>query len=403
MSPSRLADAFAAQYGGAAPTRVVRAPGRVNLIGEHIDYAGLPVLPMALQREVRLAFAPRTDATVRIANLDPTFEPRRFAAQPDVEPFAPGDWGNYVKAAVVGVAEWYGPPRGFDAIVDSDLPVAAGLSSSSALVVAAALALLAANEIELSDRAVLTELLARAERFVGTEGGGMDQAICLGARRGSAMRITFDPLRLTALPVPPRWRFVVAYSLVPAAKSGTAQEAYNRRRSDCEHALEIMIDHLGHRGAVTTYAELLERVGVDELVDVAGAALDPVLAARFRHVVTEARRVFDAERALAAADPTAFGRAMNESHRSLRDDYEVSSAELDRLVELAMAGGAAGARLTGAGFGGSIVALATDTSLDAVLDRVAEFYPERSVQDALQRQLFVAQPSDAASLVTFDS
>lgn len=402
MSTARLAEAFAERY-GFAPTAFVRAPGRVNLIGEHIDYAGLPVLPMALQREVRLAFAPRTDATVRVANTDPAFEPRTFAVQPDVEPFALGDWGNYVKAAVAGVAGRYGTQRGFDALVDSDLPVAAGLSSSSALVVGCALALLAANGSELADRVDLMELLAGSEQYVGTAGGGMDQAICLGARRGFAMRITFDPLRLTALPVPPRWRFVIAYSIVRAAKSGAAQEAYNRRRSDCERALEIMIDHFGRRGAITTYAGLLMDRSVNELLETARGILDPVLAQRFRHVVTEARRVFRAEAALLADDAALFGRAMNESHRSLRDDYEVSSAALDRLVELALAGGAAGARLTGAGFGGSIVALATDANLDAVLDRLAEFYDERSSGDALAPHLFVAQPSDAASVAAFDS
>lgn len=297
MNLSRIADAFRRQYGGVLPTHLVRTPGRVNLIGEHIDYAGLSVLPMALQREIRLALRPRPDATVRVANLSAAFSPRTFLVAPEIEPFPPGDWGNYLKAAAAGLATRYGDLRGFDALVDSDLPVAAGLSSSAALVVATALGLLATNGVDNPNRIDLMGLLARAERYVGTEGGGMDQAICLGAHRGAATRIAFEPLRLTPLPIPPHWRFVVAHSLVPAAKSGAAREAYNGRRRECQWALEVMVAHLGAAGRMT-YADLLARRSATELVAAGNATLEPPLAARFRHVVTEAQRVGVAAAAL---------------------------------------------------------------------------------------------------------
>src|SRR5262245_50531180 len=172
---ARMEDTFRAHFGDPTGTRVARAPGRVNLIGEHIDYNDLPVLPMALQRDVALLCRPRADAVVRLANVDERFAPRGFEVSRAIEPFARGDWGNYSKAAAQALARDLGIARGMDAVVSATLPAAAGLSSSAALVVASALAILAANEREL-DPLALAELCADAERYVGTRSGGMDQA-----------------------------------------------------------------------------------------------------------------------------------------------------------------------------------------------------------------------------------
>ena len=177
-------------------SHMVRAPGRVNLVGEHIDYCGLPVLPMAIQRSVRIAFHPRADREIRLTNRDARFPPSAFTVNAEIPPAPAGDWSNYPRAAAHALVQRFPNLRGVDAQVDSDLPVAAGLSSSSALVVATALALLHANRASVP-LLELMDLLARGERYVGTAGGGMDQAIILGAQAGCASRIDSHPLRLT--------------------------------------------------------------------------------------------------------------------------------------------------------------------------------------------------------------
>ncbi|MFG0253175.1 MAG: galactokinase, partial [Phycisphaerales bacterium JB038] len=331
-----------ADPGARAREYAVRAPGRVNLIGEHIDYHGLPVLPMALDRAVRIEARPRDDGRVALRNRDPRFPPARFDLGPALAAAAPGAWQNYARAAA-HVAHALGARRGVDAVISSDLPAAAGLSSSSALVVAVALALLAANELDVPALELATAL-ARGERFVGTEGGGMDQAVCLAARAGHAMLIRFDPLSCRPVPVPDGWRVWVAHSGVDAEKSGAARDAYNRRRAEGRAALARLAPGV-------TFAEALAREPAEDWVARAERRLDDVLLRRFRHVVLEAGRVERAVSMLEARDLEGLGALMTRSHASLRDDYEVSHPRLDRLVDAALAAGAAGARLTGAGFG----------------------------------------------------
>lgn len=382
---------------GRRPVFIARAPGRVNLIGEHIDYNGLSVLPMAIQRAVRLAVEPRPDGVVRVRNARADYGERSFRLAPNIEPYPTGDWGNYLKAASQALVREHGFARGLDAVVESDLPVAAGLSSSSALVVATGLALAEVNEIEI-DREPLGALMARAERYVGTMGGGMDQAVSLGAVEGHACRVDFDPLRLTPVPVPPDWRFVVASSLVPAEKSGAAQRAYNRRTAECRQALEAVGSTLGFSGD-PSYRGLMESTSTPALLNAAEAALPATLLRRFRHVITESHRVREAEHALRTGDLTTMGALMDASHASLRDDYEVSSAELDRLVEIARVAGAAGARLTGAGFGGCIVALTDATAVDEVMRELgARFFEPRGRGAGGGDHLFAAEASAGASL-----
>lgn len=390
---------FRQAFGGGRPTHVARAPGRVNLIGEHVDYAGLPVFPMAIQRDVAILFGARQHATALFANCAATFPARSFDLRTPIEPYLPGDWGNYVKAAAQGLTNRYGLLSGIDAAVCSSVPVAAGLSSSSALVIAAALAFLRASDIKPQVQELM-DLLALAERYVGTEGGGMDQAIALGGRRGFAFRIDFHPVRLIPVDVPGDWRFIVADSLLPAAKSGAALEAYNRRRAECHAALTAVAKRLRPSERLASYAELLTCADTVRLLEEGRLVLAGTLLARFRHVVSEGARVLEAQAAMASGDLATFGRLMNASHRSLRDDYEVSCRELDQLVEIARGAGAAGARLTGAGFGGCIVALATADRVDAVLRALLdEFYAHRAVSGDLGDHLFVAEPSAGASVV----
>jgi len=377
---------------------LVRAPGRVNLIGEHIDYCGLPVFPMAIQRSVRIAFDARADREVQLANRDPGFAASSFTLTQQIPPARAGDWSNYARAAAQALVPRFPDLRGIDALVESDLPIAAGLSSSSALVVAMALAILHANGVTMA-RLELMDLLARGERYVGTAGGGMDQSIILGAEAGCASRIDFHPLRLTPTAVPGDWRFIVAWSLVHAEKSGAARQAYNERPRQCDDARRLVAARLGHREE-TSYPALLAAAPVATLLELAGTTLSGVLSKRFRHVVTEGARVHQAEAAMARGDLAAFGLLLDASHQSLRDDYEVSHAELDQLVELAREAGVAGARLTGAGFGGSIVALCRAEQAPQVMTVLRErFYAPRGAAADVGRYVFAAEPSGGAEVM----
>ncbi|UCF21015.1 MAG: galactokinase [Gemmatimonadota bacterium] len=394
-----LRPAFRENYGDIEPTHLVQAPGRVNLMGDHIDYNGLSVLPVALRRHVAIILRPRADATVRIASTDPRYSPRSFDLASAIEPYPDGDWGNYVKAAGQALARLHGDLKGFDAVVHSDIPVAAGLSSSSALVVASDLAVLHTNDVWFG-KMELAELLAEAEHYVGTRGGGMDQAICLAARRHSASRIYFGPLRLTAHPIPPEWHFIVAFSLVPAEKSGSLREIYNARTRECRDAFRAVVQALDAADHIDSYSALLSDYATGQLLDVAGGALQGDPLKRFRHVLTEAERVAQAEKTLVAYDSREFGRLMTESHTSLRDDFEVSIPELDELVDLSIKAGALGARLTGAGLGGCVVVLSTDRRSDRVMRSLAKnYYAKREFDGSLEDCLFVVEASAGASVV----
>ena len=406
------------------------APGRVNLIGEHTDYNGLPVFPIAIDRGVRIDFSVTDEPVVRLDSPVARFDPFAFQLKRPIEPADQGDWSNYVRAAARGLME-HGVElrRGIEGTVTGDVPIAAGLSSSSALLVASALALLKANGVAVGGedaapgaipRLELAALMARAERFVGLEGGGMDQAACLHGREGHALRIEFEPLRVTPVAVPEGWRWVVASSLVRAEKSGGAREAYNERARQCREALGVVGGAGGARparvravggvgaGAVVgevagqrarTYRDLVAEGNVEGLLQRARRALAPVLFHRVRHVVTEGRRVAQAEVAMRRGDMGRFGDLMVRSHKSLRDDYEVSTDELDAIVEVALGAGAAGARLTGAGFGGCAVVLCDDRTVAPVMDALAaRFYAPRLGRPPTGEEMFAVRAGGGAGV-----
>ena len=317
---------------------MIRVPGRVNLIGEHIDYLGFPVLPMAIARHVRLDAAPRPDPVIRIASAE--YGTRGFEWTEQLTPWAPGDFGNYAKAAAQAVAAKWGTGPGIDALVTSTLPAAAGLSSSSALLIAIALALLEARGIP-ARFSELMEILPDGEIFVGTRGGGMDHAVCLGGRRGCALRIGFTPLSIEPEPIPSGWAFFVAHSLRRAEKSGAARDEYNLRR-------QRAIDGDTHA---------------------------------LRHALSERARVEHAVEAMRRQDIGRFGQVLFESHRSLRDDLKVSCEGANRVVEACRGAGSHGARIMGAGFGGYVLALCERSKQEEIMARVDRDYfggrPER--------------------------
>jgi galactokinase len=433
-----LVKAFTAHF-GRRPQVVVRAPGRVNLIGEHTDYNGLPVLPMAIDRHVLVAAAGRDDRRVRLANAAARFAPRAYQLRAGIRRFAPGDWGNYHKAAAQGLLSSLGPDvlRGGDFLIDGDVPPGAGLASSSALVVGSTLALLAVNDRSLPPMQ-LAGLTAAAERYVGTQSGGMDQAVCMLAQAGHALRIDFDPLRTRAVPISPGYAFVVCHSLVEAEKSGAARAAYNSRVVECGLACRVLerllgaslprpLAHLGELRrlfpdrSLADFAAILENalpprpLRLEEIAALVGTPREHLAAAvgqgarssptyalvrRARHVLSEAERVDQAEAALAAADWLSLSALMDASHASCRDDYEVSSPALEELIAAAKAAGALGARLTGAGFGGCTVNLLPAGRASfflAMMER--SFYQRRPAAARRREHAFAVTPSAAASVV----
>ncbi len=358
---------------------VVSVPGRVNLIGEHIDYHNLPVLPMAIQRRISIAFRPRGDHRIRAASSG-TYGTREFALVPHLECGPPGDWANYLKAAAQAAGSRWNLTHGIDATIASDLPAAAGLSSSSALLAAFTIALLKANDIH-TNVDQLMQILPDAEHFVGTRGGGMDHAAVLAGRPGCALLVSFAPLELSPIPIPLHWSFLIAHSLTTAEKSGAARSKYNALRAAGTCAL--------HDLGLSSYATALETDAASSISKIRG---EPERMA-FLHVTSEAIRVRQAVEALRRTDFAAFGRVLNASHTSLRDRLKVSSPAIDSLVNAALESGAAGARLTGGGFGGCVIILCKAAEREQIrAELVNRYYAKHSNFDP-QEHLFFAEPS----------
>jgi galactokinase len=317
----------------------------VNLIGEHIDYHNLAVMPVAIQRHIEVRFRPRGDTCIHAVSAGARFGLREFDAAADLQPGARGDWENYIKAAAQAVKTKWVLKRGIDAEVASDLPPAAGLSSSSALLTAFTLALLYANDVAPGFEDLM-DVLPEGEHFVGTRGGGMDHAAVLAAREGSALLVRFSPIEVEDIPIPEDWAFIAAHSLVTAEKSGAVRAEYNARRVSGTQAL-AKLGFSDYRAFVA--------IRTAEEIEKAATHLEGDERDAFLHVALESLRVHEAATALRDGDAVAFGRALNASHDSARDLLRISCPELDRLVELAREAGAMGARLTGAGFGGFAV------------------------------------------------
>lgn len=405
---------FARRY-GAPPEAVVFAPGRVNLIGEHLDYCGLPVLPAALSRGLALAVRRGDGPRIRCATTEPGHDPVDFTPAPaESSAGGPGEaragagFGRYLAASAEGLRLGDrlpdGGAAGFDGFLASSLPAASGLSSSSALVVAGALALLFANgrlapgdELDLPERMRLAADLAAAERGAAIRGGAMDQSVCLGAAAGHALLITSEPARWTPVAVPPaRFAFLAAFTGERAEKGGAAKQTYNARVVEAAAALAELRKLLGARGSHRT---LIDRYPEAVLLE-AVRRLPPPLDRRMRHLVTETHRVRRAVRCLREGAAEELGALLDASHRSLREDYRVSAPALDALVEEARAAGALGARLTGAGLGGSVAVLTRPEDREAVAARLRDrFYLPRGIREPSRKHLLDGTPSGPAALL----
>lgn len=344
---------------------MVRAPGRVNLIGEHTDYNDGFVLPAAIDLEIRMAYLPTKDRRVELVRLD-TGERDGF----DLDAPRPkaGTWLDYVAGTGWALGQAGQPLTGLRGVIASTLPPSAGLSSSAAIELASAWALLddAARDV---DRFELARICQVAEnRYVGVQSGLMDQFAESCGVEGAALLLDCRSAEWRPIPLPPDLMLVVCHT---GSARRLDRSEYNVRRSQCEAAVEALaaIDP-GIRSLRDVTAELLDREG---------ARIDPVAARRARHVVAENERVGLTVQALAAGDLPAIGELFAASHESLRDLFEVSSAELDAMVEIARSvPGVVAARMTGAGFGGCTVNLVRPDAVGPLRAAVEREYPART-------------------------
>jgi galactokinase len=379
---SKLRALFAELYGGRPA--IYRAPGRVNLIGEHTDYNDGFVMPAALDLYTYVAVSPRSDRRLRVysENLG-----ERFDLDLDsIRPGKSGHWSDYVRG-VAGVFESSGYGlRGADLAIMSEVPLGAGLSSSAALEVSTAWALLSNSEISV-DPTTVAQMCQKAEHvYAETMCGIMDQFISCHGRAGRALMLDCRSLRFQLLTIPSHVRLMVCNTMV---KHEHASGGYNTRRRECEEVFRALAE-------VLPGIRALRDVTRDELEKHAGR-LNPVIYKRVRHVVTENDRVKKAASALGLGDVAAFGRLMADSHRSLRADYQVSTPELDLMVELASSQeGVYGARMTGGGFGGCTINLVDAAHAEQVQQRLAENYEART---GLKPTILICEASDGAGAI----
>ena len=344
MTPllQRVLESFTSAY-GAAPAQVLRAPGRVNLIGEHTDYNDGFVLPCAIDYQTLVAAGPRADGLLRVVAADYGGAGDEFRVDAPIAPRPDAPWANYVRGVVQMLRQRGLALQGAELAIAGDVPQGAGLSSSASLEVAVLQALNTLQGLQL-DRTDIALLAQQAEnQFVGCQCGIMDQLIAARGQAGHALLIDCQSLQARPVPLPPDLAVMIVHSQV---SRGLVDSAYNERRQQCEAAAR-------HHGVAA-----LRDVDLARLQAGAGG-LDPLVLRRARHIVTENQRTLDAARSLAAGDLRHLGQLMAESHASMRDDFQITVPAIDRLVDIAQAAlaGEGGARMTGGGFGGCIVAL----------------------------------------------
>lgn len=418
---------------GSAPDLYARAPGRVNLIGEHIDYEGYGVLPMALHLDTVVAIRKAGDTLV-LCNLEGDAYPEAsFAIDPDQEvDVGAHSWANYFLAAYKGVWDHLRAtggavpaPAGLQVLVHGRVPTGAGVSSSSAIVCACALGVLGAHGVTLC-KGEVAEFTARAERYVGVSSGGMDQAISIMGQPGTAMHVEFNPVRASDVPLPPGATFVIANSLAVSNKAEGATGRYNLRVVECRLASAVLALGLGLSQADATTVRTLSEAeplavgkygGGDKAAGTAAAEdllheapydtaeLEALLGARLAdmyegdasalrvlrartsfelrrralHVYAEKQRVLDFAAVCRGGEAPGdklllLGELMDASQASCRDLYECSCPELDSLVAAAKSLGTLGSRLTGAGWGGCTVSLVREVDANEFIRQVTERY-----------------------------
>ncbi|GLT67187.1 hypothetical protein SLA2020_395130 [Shorea laevis] len=458
------------QVFGHAPDVFARSPGRVNLIGEHIDYEGYSVLPMAIRQDTIVAIrkhGAEEEKLLRIANVNDKYTMCTYPADPNQEiDLKNHKWGHYFVCGYKGYYEHaklkgvnVDEPVGLDILIDGTVPTGSGLSSSAAFVCSSTIAIMAVSGVNLPKKE-LAQLTCDCERHIGTQSGGMDQAIAIMAKSGFAELIDFNPIRATDVQLPAGGTFVIAHSLAESQKAVTAATNYNNRVVECRLAAILLCIKLGvkpqeaiskvktlsdveglcvsfaeGRGssdpvlAVKEYlkeepytAEEIEKITEESLSSVLGnnpTSLDVLKAAkhfklhqRAAHVYSEARRVYAFKDTVAASlseeeKLKKLGELMNDSHQSCSVLYECSCPELEELVKVCRNNGALGARLTGAGWGGCAVALVKESLVPQfILNLKEQFYQSRINKGVINKNdlglyVFASKPSSGAAILKF--
>ncbi|XP_028414365.1 N-acetylgalactosamine kinase-like [Dendronephthya gigantea] len=451
--PSSSANAIA-RYGeikkkfdslfGVSPLFYCRAPGRVNIIGEHIDYCGYGVLPMAIEQDIIIAVAPNHDGKIVLCNLDEKF--KRFEVGTKDYVIDGKEWYHYFLCGYKGIVDHLNleHPIGMNILVDGNVPKNAGLSSSSAFVCCSGLATMHANGGKLS-KVEIAEVCTKCERYIGTEGGGMDQACSFLAGFGTAKHIEFDPLRYKDITIPDGVVFVIANSLVEMNKSKTAGTHFNVRVVECRTAAKILakkkdidwrsvrklaqvqeklkvslekmlefVKEIFHnkpytREEICGILEISDQEFIKECLSESTTHVSSFkLHDRAKHVYSEAKRVLGFREVCENKPDDAvksLGTLMNESHDSCSSQYQCSCEELDELVAICRSAGALGSRLTGAGWGGCTVSMVPIDRLDAFLKKVrSEYYSNDPAKMAvIDQSLFATSPGGGAAVLTSKS
>ncbi|MFP4026963.1 MAG: galactokinase [Candidatus Brocadiia bacterium] len=383
----KIMERFQEVFGSTDGLRCARAPGRVNLIGEHTDYNGGFVLPMAIDREVRIYFRPMENGPSRIWSENYGEWDEFDVDNPDRNPDQP--WTNYIRGVAWALAKDDWAVQSIEGVVFGDVPLGAGLSSSAAIEVASALALSPDAAAATADRGRLALTCQKAENdFVGVNCGIMDQFVSLHAASDRAVLLDCRSLEHQLLPLDTTVVRVVVCNTM--ADHELSSSAYNQRRATCEQAAtDIGVAEDGVTELRDVSLSMLER---------RRELLDETEYRRAKHVVSENDRARTAVDALESANYDEFGDLMNASHESLRIDYEVSCEELDAMVEAARSvPGCLGARMTGAGFGGCTVNLVRTESAEGFVSAVREEYQERT---GIEPEIYEFTASHGATLET---
>lgn len=377
---SRALAAYRQQF-GIEPAMLFRAPGRVNLIGEHTDYNDGFVLPLAIDRETVVAIGHASGNIISAVASDFGDHLDHFSSEQPIKPVQ-AEWANYVRGVAQAMIADGIPLTGANMAIAGNVPLGSGLSSSAALEVAVgyALAGIAGQTI---DPTRMAKLAQRAENdFVGCACGIMDQLISTRGQAGHALLIDCRSLDCTAVPLPVGVSIIVAHSGIRHAH---ADGEYNDRRAQCETASR----HYGVKALRDLSIEQLE-AGKDDL--------DQIAYRRARHVVTENARTLAAAEALTLGDLQTLGKLMAQSHASMRDDFEITVPAIDRLAEImgAPLQGEGGARMTGGGFGGCVIALTTNDRVAAVVAAIADQY---QTPEGLPAEVFICRASAGAGQI----
>ncbi len=366
---------------GCEPDFYVRAPGRVNLIGEHTDYNDGFVLPCAIDYETVVALQRRDDDKVVVVAADYANQKDEFSLSQPIEAHADQLWSNYIRGVVKYLLEKGLSLKGLNMVVSGNVPQGAGLSSSASLEVAIGQAFNDAYQLGLTPAAIALNGQEAENKFVGCNCGIMDQMISASGEKDHALLLDCRSLDTRLVKMPEDLAILIVHSNV---KRGLVDSEYNTRREQCETAAR----HFG--------VKALRDVTLEQLQEAAEQGkLEPVVYQRARHVITENERTLAAADALETGDLEKMGVLMAESHISMRDDFAITVPAIDTLVEILQQhiGNDGGARMTGGGFGGCVVALLRPAQVDAVIAAVEAEYPAKT---GLKPTCYVCKASDGA-------